>query len=618
MEAVPVQLEAATPKTTGLPPFCAKANEGGFAQALKSAMGKAVGIANPDAASAFPQAIEQSGVLDPNKMVIPNLTPPIVTELPQVPPADSGPEGVSPRLVPSAGSDVSTNKSTPKASWSTPTTAAPPIQISAGQIPPAAPPVPTSPQQVTPLPTPTVQVAEVNTAEANLKLRKQISPPIAPEEPVKPETKPEPVSAGEAVRAANRRPAKTRGQDVPQAEVTTPPPIAQPAPGSIVAPSVDVGHPTPPADAQIPDLPTMNPPTVPVIPAVFPDSQPTIPALAQNQQPAVAVSEPSLHQANQAVATPVTLPEAAAEAVRASDAPRPKQPAAASPREPLQPKPEPKPETVLAPDAAKAVALARPNSPPLTSPSNVLPPDVNLRVEAPKVAEPVRKPESKPEPAGERRETRPETTDAPVQATTPIHAAVTDASSTPPPPVSHPQTPATTQITPVPPDARHATSEPLTPIPRSDRLATPELHHNLELPTAPVQAARVIDRLGQTELHLGMRTEAFGSVQVHTVIRDSQVGLAVGGERGDLKSFLTPEVPGLENNFRQHDLRFNGIQFLGGNLAGGGGQPGNSGGYMQQFQPARSLHHSAALREAEIQEGVQAHAESATGLSVHA
>ena len=78
----------------------------------------------------------------------------------------------------------------------------------------------------------------------------------------------------------------------------------------------------------------------------------------------------------------------------------------------------------------------------------------------------------------------------------------------------------------------------------------------------PVETARLVAGVAQSEMHIGLRTQAFGSVEVHTVVRDSQVGLSVGSERGDLRSFLATEVPGLQTTFRQQDLRFESIHFL--------------------------------------------------------
>jgi len=78
----------------------------------------------------------------------------------------------------------------------------------------------------------------------------------------------------------------------------------------------------------------------------------------------------------------------------------------------------------------------------------------------------------------------------------------------------------------------------------------------------PVEAARLVASVAQSEMHIGLRTQAFGSVEVHTVVRDSQVGLSVGSEKGDLRSYLANEVSGLQSAFRQQDLRFDNIRFL--------------------------------------------------------
>lgn len=68
-------------------------------------------------------------------------------------------------------------------------------------------------------------------------------------------------------------------------------------------------------------------------------------------------------------------------------------------------------------------------------------------------------------------------------------------------------------------------------------------------------------------MHIDLRTQAFGSVEVHTLIRDNQVGVTVGNERGDLRTLLGAEVPGLQTALRQQDLAFSHIQFLGTNAS---------------------------------------------------
>jgi flagellar hook-length control protein FliK len=78
----------------------------------------------------------------------------------------------------------------------------------------------------------------------------------------------------------------------------------------------------------------------------------------------------------------------------------------------------------------------------------------------------------------------------------------------------------------------------------------------------PVQVARLMERMGQAEMHIGLRTLAFGSVDVHTVIHESQVGVSIGSEHGDLRSLLAQDIPSLQAGLRQHELKLEGVQFL--------------------------------------------------------
>jgi hypothetical protein len=107
----------------------------------------------------------------------------------------------------------------------------------------------------------------------------------------------------------------------------------------------------------------------------------------------------------------------------------------------------------------------------------------------------------------------------------------------------------------------------------------------------PVEAARLVTSVSQSEMHIGLRTQAFGSVEVHTRVRDRQVGLSVGSEKGDLRSYLTNEVSGLQTSFRQQDLRFDSIRFL---ESSGGASAGFSGGANSQSQSSSQQQSSAS------------------------
>jgi hypothetical protein len=111
-----------------------------------------------------------------------------------------------------------------------------------------------------------------------------------------------------------------------------------------------------------------------------------------------------------------------------------------------------------------------------------------------------------------------------------------------------------------------------------------------------VQAVRLLDRVGQTEMHIGLRSPVFGTVEVHTAVHGSEVGLAMGSERGDLRGWMAGEVPSLEGTLRQHDLRLDQVHYLEPALAS------SSGGFSQSNPHSRSSSQafSVAARPADI------------------
>ena len=108
-----------------------------------------------------------------------------------------------------------------------------------------------------------------------------------------------------------------------------------------------------------------------------------------------------------------------------------------------------------------------------------------------------------------------------------------------------------------------------------------------------LQVARMVDGMAQSEMHIGLRTASFGSVEVHTVVRDSQIGLSVGSEKGDLRTFLAAEVSGLQTSFQQQNLKFDAIRFLssGADVSSGfsGGSNSHFGAFSQRDYGAKTL-----------------------------
>jgi hypothetical protein len=83
------------------------------------------------------------------------------------------------------------------------------------------------------------------------------------------------------------------------------------------------------------------------------------------------------------------------------------------------------------------------------------------------------------------------------------------------------------------------------------------------LPTAattPITPGSAADLQMNGQMHLGVRTETFGAVEIHTVVQQSQVGITVHADR-DIARWFSSEVPGLESGLNQSHLNLTGVNF---------------------------------------------------------
>jgi hypothetical protein len=78
---------------------------------------------------------------------------------------------------------------------------------------------------------------------------------------------------------------------------------------------------------------------------------------------------------------------------------------------------------------------------------------------------------------------------------------------------------------------------------------------------SPVQLARLMESAGQSEMRIGLNTSAFGTVQVRTVVHASEVGVQIGSEKGDLRSLLANDIPGIAHSLQKQDLRLTQVSF---------------------------------------------------------
>ena len=98
---------------------------------------------------------------------------------------------------------------------------------------------------------------------------------------------------------------------------------------------------------------------------------------------------------------------------------------------------------------------------------------------------------------------------------------------------------------------------------------------------SPVQMAQMVTKAAQSEMRIELNTAAFGGVEVRTIVHANDVGVVIGSERGDLRSLLATELPGIAHNLQQQDLRLNQVNFHQSFAFSNNQSAGNSGGNPQ-------------------------------------
>ncbi len=79
--------------------------------------------------------------------------------------------------------------------------------------------------------------------------------------------------------------------------------------------------------------------------------------------------------------------------------------------------------------------------------------------------------------------------------------------------------------------------------------------------TGPVQMAQMVNQAAQAEMRIGLNTSAFGNVEVRTIVHANDVGVLIGSEKGDLRSLLSNDLPGIANTLQQQNLRLTQVNF---------------------------------------------------------
>jgi len=104
----------------------------------------------------------------------------------------------------------------------------------------------------------------------------------------------------------------------------------------------------------------------------------------------------------------------------------------------------------------------------------------------------------------------------------------------------------------------------------------------LPLTPAPIAPGSAADAQMNAQMHVGVRTDAFGAVEIHTVVQQSQVGITVHADR-EIARWFSSEVPGLESGLNKNHLNLTAVDF---DSARSGVQTATG---FQQGQPRQSF-----------------------------
>jgi len=70
-----------------------------------------------------------------------------------------------------------------------------------------------------------------------------------------------------------------------------------------------------------------------------------------------------------------------------------------------------------------------------------------------------------------------------------------------------------------------------------------------------IQSARVLERMGQSEMRLGMNSSDFGSIELHAHVSLDRVGASIATSHTELRAAMMAEMPSLEHAIAQHQLK---------------------------------------------------------------
>lgn len=106
---------------------------------------------------------------------------------------------------------------------------------------------------------------------------------------------------------------------------------------------------------------------------------------------------------------------------------------------------------------------------------------------------------------------------------------------------------------------------------------------------SPIQVAKLIERAGETELHVGIQAGEFGSVDIRTSMARSQFTAEISVERGDLGRAMAAELPGLHSRLAEQRVPPANIILQNHSSSSGGSSDLRQGTRHNQYAPAIPL-----------------------------
>ena len=99
--------------------------------------------------------------------------------------------------------------------------------------------------------------------------------------------------------------------------------------------------------------------------------------------------------------------------------------------------------------------------------------------------------------------------------------------------------------------------------------------------TPAIPNMRILERMGQSEMHMGVKTTDFGTIEVHTSLNQDRVGASIVSSHADLRSAMEAEMPSLQQAIARHQLRLDNLSLAA--HAGGQGSGGSGDSQPRSF-----------------------------------